>query len=104
MAKKTSKRLAPVTGNSRHVVDYVMNNVALGGYSDCCGTNDIALKMDRDPNRFRAVLAKLAEAGYVTISGKSEKVYPTVAAIMHQNPRLTEPESKRILGSAKRTA
>ena len=29
----------------------------------------------------RSVIAKLAEAGYVTINGEDENVYPTVAAI-----------------------
>ena len=50
MAKKP-KRLPPLTGIQRQVVDYVLTNVALGGYSDCCGSNDIALTMDRDPKR-----------------------------------------------------
>jgi|SRR3569623_1879454 hypothetical protein len=104
MAKKVSERLPPLTGISRQVLDYVLTNVALGGYSDCCGTNEIALTMDRDPKRFRSVLAKLAEAGYITISGKSEKIYPTVAAIQHQNPRVTETQAKRLLAAARRKA
>src|SRR3569833_4317841 len=106
MAKKAARRksLPPVTGISRQVVDYVMTNVARGGYSDCCGSNAIALTLDRDPKRFRTVLPKLSEAGYITISGKGEKVYPTVAAMMHQKPRLTEAEAKRILAAAKRKA
>jgi hypothetical protein len=38
---------------------------------------------------------RLAEQGYLTV--KSDFVYPTVAALLWQNPELSEAEARRVL-------
>ena len=55
-------------------------------------------KLGTTPGRFRPTLRKLVDQGYLTIEGKvAENVYPTVAALRWQNPKLSEREAKRIV-------
>lgn len=45
----------------------------------------------------RRTLAKMTEAGYVTVEGSAEYVYPTVPAFLHQQPELTAKAATSIL-------
>ena len=111
MAKKTSpskktakpKHLPPLSGVQRQVMAYVMNNVAFDNYGDCCSVDDVAKELKRSPGRFMPTLRKLVEKGYLTIQGETFPwVYPTIAALRHQDPTLSEAQAKKILARIKR--
>lgn len=112
MAKKTAskpggrrkKRLPPITGVSRLVVDHVINAAVLGEYPGCCSVEDLAASFKRQPTRFRTTLNRLVEAGYLEIAGRVlEMVYPTAAALVNQDPKLTHAEAEQIVRRLKRT-
>ncbi|HWA98509.1 MAG TPA: hypothetical protein VG713_08450 [Pirellulales bacterium] len=97
------KRLPPLQGIGRAVVDYVMNSVALGGYPSCCTVDAIAKAMQRDPSRFRPTINKLVELGFLSMNETDEEIIlPTIAALMHQDNDLSEAEAKRVLARLKR--
>ncbi len=107
MAKKQatkSKKLPPLKGIERTLLDYVINNAALGGYSGgCCGVDDLAIKLRRNPRRFRSTINGLVEQGYLSLGrGDNETVYPTAVALMHQSTTMTEAEAKRLVAKVKR--
>ncbi len=107
MAKKRTtkpKPLPPLKGIQRTLVDYVINNAALGGYSGgCCGVDDLAVKLRRNPRRFRATIDKLIEQGFLSIGrGADKTIYPTAGALMHQSKALSKAEAKRLVAKLKR--
>ena len=77
---------------------YVINSVAFDNYGDCCSVDAVAEKLKRTAGRFMPTLRKLVEKGYLTIRGEAVPwVYPTAAALRHQNRKLSEAEAKKIL-------
>lgn len=107
MAKKSArhrrKKLEPLTGIRKAVMEHLVNAIAFNEYPGCCSVDDLAAQFKRQPNRFRPTLQRLVDAGYVTISGSVlEMVYPTAEAIRRQNPKLSEADAQRIVRRIKR--
>jgi len=97
-SSKTAKPLPPLRGVGKQVLDFVMNNVALTSYGECCSVEGIAEHLGRTPGRFLPTLRKLAEQGYITIEGDTYPwVYPTVAALEQQDKTLTQKQAEAIL-------
>jgi hypothetical protein len=102
-AEGKSKTLPRLTGIQRQVMAHVMNSIALHDYEGCCSVERIAEQLHRQPNRFMPTLKKLAENGYLQIEGTTYPVvYPTIDALLMQDPRLSEQDAKAILRRAKR--
>jgi hypothetical protein len=105
MAKTATKKkrarpaaLPPLQGIEQRVMAYVSSSVAFENYGDCCSVEDMAARFRRTPGRFLTLLRKLEAKGYVTIRGETLPwVYPTVAALRHQDETLSETRAKRIL-------
>jgi hypothetical protein len=99
MAKaKIQSDLPPLTALEQQVMAYVLNSVAFKNYADCCGAEDTAERFQRTPGRFLVTLRKMAEKGYITISGETMPwVYPTVEALRQQDKTLSKADAEKIL-------
>lgn len=76
----------------------LLNAVAFGTHGDVGNVDSLAAKLGTTPGRLRPMLRKLAQQGYLTIKGDiDEKVFPTVAALRWQDPKLSERAAKAIL-------
>lgn len=76
----------------------LLNAIAFGTFDDAGDVESLAAKLGTTPGHLRPMLRKLTEQGYVTVEGKTtEYVYPTVAALRWQNPKLSEKEANAIL-------
>jgi hypothetical protein len=80
----------------------VLNAIAFGNHADLGNEDSLAEKLRTTPGRLRPTRQKLVDQGYLTIEGKvGENVYPTVAALRWQDPKLSEREAKRIIAKLK---
>ena len=94
--------LPPLTPRGQQIMSLVLNAVAFGTHPDLGNVDSLAEKLNTTPGRLRPALRKLVEQGYLTIEGNvAENVYPTVAALRWQNPKLSEREAKAILRGLK---
>jgi DNA-binding IclR family transcriptional regulator len=66
-------------------------------HDDNCDVESLAARLGMKPGTLRRRPAKMTEAGYVTVEGSAEYVYPTVAAFLHQQPELIEKAATSIL-------
>jgi hypothetical protein len=93
-----ARNLPPLTPRGQQIMSLVLNAVAFGTHADIGNVDSLAEKLRTTPGRLRPMLRKLVDQGYLTIEGKmAENVYPTVAALRWQDPRLSEREAKAIL-------
>lgn len=91
-------KLPPPSPRGQQIMSLVLNAVAFGTHADIGNVDSLAEKLRTTPGRLRPMLRKLLDQGYLTIEGKvAENVYPTVAALRWQNPKLSEREAKAIL-------
>jgi hypothetical protein len=73
----------------------LLNAVAFGTHGDVGNVYSLAGKLGTTSGRLRPMLRKLAQQGYVTIERDiGENVYPTMAALRWQDPKLSEREAK----------
>jgi DNA-binding IclR family transcriptional regulator len=94
--------LPPLTRRGQQIMSLLLNAVAFGIHDDLGNIDSLAEKLGTTPGRLRAMLRKLVDQGYLTIEGNvAEHVYPTVAALRWQNPKLTEREARAILRALK---
>lgn len=101
--RRTQKKLGPLTGIARELFTHVLNAIAFEQYRDCCAVDDLAVKFGKTPGRLQPAIRKLVEQNYVTVEGKTFPIlYPTVAALRHQNPKLSNAEAERILAAVRR--
>jgi hypothetical protein len=84
--RKRSADRSALTPRGRELIAYVLNAAALGAHSERCDLETMAADVGLTPARLRTTLGKLSEAGYVTVEGIAEYVYPTVKAIKRVNP------------------
>jgi hypothetical protein len=89
------KSLPPLTPRPRQILDLVLNAVALGNHDNDGEVGAIARQLGMTEKRLETMLEKMEEQGYIAV--KNEFVYPTLAAILHQNPTMVEKEAKTIL-------
>lgn len=76
----------------------MLSSIAFGNYEGCCAVESVAEIFHRDPRRFMTTLRKLADKGYVQIEGETHPlIYPTMAALMKHDPRLSERKALEIL-------
>lgn len=102
-SRRKPKKLGPLTGIARELFTHVLNSIAFERYSDCCAVDDVAAKYGKTPGRLQPAIRKLVEQGYVTVEGKTYPIlYPTVAALRHQDPKLSKAEAERILATVHR--
>lgn len=98
-----ANRLAPLTGLARDLYLQVLNRIAFQDYQECCLVDTLAEKLGKTPGRLKPAIRKLVELGYVTLEGDVYPIiFPTVEALRHQDPRLSEKEARRILAKARR--
>jgi DNA-binding IclR family transcriptional regulator len=96
MAKRKSK-LGTLTARGREILAYVFNSIAFKSHDQNCDVETLATTLGMKPGTLRRTLAKMADAGYVTVEGSKEYMYPTVAALQHQEPELTETAARALL-------
>jgi DNA-binding IclR family transcriptional regulator len=90
--------LPPLTPRGQQIISLVLNAVAFGTHGDIGNVDSLAEKLGTTPGRLRPMLQKLVNQGYLTVEGDVvENVYPTVAALRWQDPKLTHGEAKVIL-------
>jgi len=90
--------LPPPTPRGQQIISLVLNAVAFGTHGDVGNVDSLAEKLGTAPGRLRPMLRKLVNQGYLTVVGEvAENVYPTVAALRRQDPKLTDREAKAIL-------
>ncbi|HJT35370.1 MAG TPA: hypothetical protein VJ783_25315 [Pirellulales bacterium] len=81
----------------------MLNSIAFENYDDCCAVDDLAARFGKTSGRLQPAVRKLVEQGYVTVEGDIfPVVYPTVAALRQQDPKLSVSEAKAILAKARR--
>ena len=98
-----AERLAPLTGLARDLYLQVLNRIAFQDYEECCLVDTLAERLGKTPGRLQPAIRKLVELGYVTLEGEIYPViYPTVEALRHQDPRLSEDDARNILAKARR--
>ena len=78
-------------------MSFVINTVALGTHDDEAEVGAMAKTLGTKQGSLERLLHKLEEQGWVTI--KNDFVYPTVAALLWQNPDLSENEAKKLVRS-----
>ena len=83
MAKRT-KKLGPLTPRGREILAFVFNSIAFKSHDQDYDVESLAKHLGTKPRTMRRNLAKMADAGYVTVKGSAEYVYPTVAAFLKQ--------------------
>src|SRR5262245_23966752 len=86
---------AHLTPRAREVLQLVVNSVALGTHDDDAEIGALAKTIGTTPGRLQSVLKKLVQQGLVTIN--RDFVYPTVAGLRWQNPKVSEREAKAVL-------
>ena len=96
-ASKPPVRKASVSPRGREIIAHLLNTLAFGTHASEGDVESIAGQLGMTPGRLRPQLKKLAKAGYITIEGVGEFVYPTVAAVRLQNPDLKGDEAERQL-------
>ena len=97
------KRLPPLTGLARELFTRVINGIAFENYGDCCAVDDLAGELGKTTGRLQPAVRKLVKAGYVTVEGEVfPMIYPTVAALRHQDPKLSVDQAKAILAKVRR--
>lgn len=96
MARRKPFHLTP---QARQVLQLVVNSVALGTHDDEAEIGAIARTIGTTPGRLSAVVQKLADQGLATVKG--DFVYPTVAGLRWQNPKLSEREAQAVLRKLK---
>lgn len=101
MAKRKGK-LGPLTPRGRGILAFVFNSIAFKSHDQNCDVESLAAQLETKPGTLRAMLAKMADEGYVTVEGSAEYVYPTVAAFLKQQPELTEKAATSILKRVRR--
>ena len=94
-ARSKHGKLPPLTPRAREIVNHVINTIAFGNHDNDGEIGAIAQRLETTPARLQTILRKLIEQGYLTI--KNDFVYPTVAALMWQNPDLSEAEANKVL-------
>ena len=93
-----ARKLPSLTPRGQQIMSLVLNAVAFGTHADIGNVDSLAEKLGTTTGRLRLMLRKLVDQGYLTIEGNvAENVYPTVAALRWQNPKLSEREAKAIL-------
>jgi DNA-binding IclR family transcriptional regulator len=93
-----ARKLPPLTSRGQQIMSLVLNAIAFGTHADIGNVDSLAEKLGTTPGRLRRMLRKLVDQGYLTIEGKvAENVYPTLAALRWQNPKLSEREAKAVL-------
>ena len=90
-------RKAAVSPRGREIIAPLLNTLAFGTHAAEGDVESIAQRLGMTPGRLRPQLKKLTEAGYITIEGVGEFVYPTAAAVRLQNPDLKGDEAERQL-------
>lgn len=96
-ARKPQSRTAAITPRGREVIAHVLNTLAFGTHGSEGDIESIAQRLGMAPGRLRTQLKKLDDAGYITIEGVGEFVYPTAAGVRLQYPDLTSAEAERQL-------
>lgn len=96
-------KLPALTGMAKELFTRVLNSIAFEHYGNCCAVDDLAEKLGKPSSRLQPAIRKLVEQGYVTVEGDIYPiVYPTAAALRHQNPKLSQQEAEQILAKAHR--
>jgi hypothetical protein len=94
--------MRPLSGLAREVFTHVLNSIAFGNYGDCCAVDGIAEQYAKTPGRLQPAIRKLVEQGYVTLEGDVFPIiYPTVAALRHQDPKLSKADAETILAKVR---
>lgn len=97
------KKLAPITGISRQIVNHLINAAVFGEYPGCCSLDDLAEHFQRQPARFKTTINRLVDAGYVEVVGElAEMIYPTAEALRNQDQSLSQAEAEKIVRGLKR--
>src|SRR4051812_30399581 len=93
-----AQRLSTLTPRGQQIMSVLLNAVAFGTHTDMGNVDSLAETLDTTPGRLRPMLRKLVDQGFLTVEGKvAENIYPTVAALRRQNPKLSEREAKAIV-------
>lgn len=96
MAKRKPK-LGNLTPRGHEILAFVFNSIAFKNHDQNCDVESLAEHLETKPAVMRRTLAKMVDAGYVTVEGSAEYVYPTVAALRDQEPELTSVEATKLL-------
>src|SRR4051812_43719712 len=101
MANRKGK-LGPLTPRGREILACVFNSIAFSSHDDNCNVESLAGRLGMKPGTLRRTHAKMTNAGYVTVEGNAEYVYPTIPAFLKQQPELTEKAATSILNRVHR--
>src|SRR5436190_11432228 len=94
-----SKALPSLTRLQAQIVSHVINSIAFGEGEEL--VENLADEFHRQPARFLPTLRKLADMGYLQLSGETyPRVSPTARALRNWNPSLSEGEARKILRKA----
>lgn len=96
-------KLPALSGVAKELFTRVLNSIAFEQYGNCCSVEDLAEKLGKPSGRLQPAIRKLVDQGYVTLAGDIYPVvYPTAAALRHQNPKLSLHEAEQILAKVHR--
>jgi hypothetical protein len=95
-------KLPPLKGRAAQVVTHLLNAIAFGEFDAKGSLEDLAEALDTTPGRLIPTLRRLEQAGYVTVEGELYPfVYPTVAMLRHQDPKLSVDQTEQLVSRLK---
>jgi hypothetical protein len=94
------KKLPALAPRAREIVNLAINSVALGTHDNDAEVGAVAEQLEMTPKRLQTVLNKLEEQGWLVV--KNDFVYPTVAALLWQNPEMGEAQARKLVHSLRK--
>src|SRR3954469_4563066 len=103
MAKKKPKlKFESLSGRAQDIVMRLTNSIAFHN-GECCTVDDFAEEFKTTPGRLKTTLARLEDAGLITIAGDASQVaVPTVKLLRHQDRHLSEDQAAKLIRQYKR--
>jgi hypothetical protein len=100
--KRAKPKLPPLTPRGREIVTLVINSVAFGRHADEAQLGAVADQIGTTRGRLNSMLRRLE--GWLTV--ERGLLVPTVAALLWQDSRMTEPEAaavrRKLVAAARR--
>ncbi len=80
----------------------LLNAIAFDEFNAKASVEELAEELDTMPGRLAPTLRRLEQAGYVTVEGELlPYVYPTVAMLRHQDPKMSADQAEQLIGRLK---
>lgn len=102
--RSASAKLPALKGRSAQIVTHLLNAIAFNEFDAKASVEALAEELDTTPGRLAPTLRRLEQAGYVIVEGELlPYVYPTVAMLRHQDPRMSPNQAEQLVERLKQS-